>query len=131
MPVLEELTSLILNRVDNMDTFKKMIEAGIVKDNELYLVLEAEDSYNSITIDEEPTEGSENLVYSGGVWKAIQESAGVNFDVLPIEMGGTGATTVEGARENLEVSSTEEMNTAITEAVDELPTLEEDGTLVL
>ena len=43
MPILEEITGLVLNKVDSMDTFRKMIAAGVVKDNELYLVLEEED----------------------------------------------------------------------------------------
>ena len=65
------LSSLIINEVDSNETFEKMKKKGLLQDNQLYLVNDEE------RIDETPTEGSKNLVYSGGVWTAIQEDSNV------------------------------------------------------
>ena len=64
------LSSLVINEVDSTETFKKMKEKGLLQDNQLYLVT---DEQPSAGIDEVPTEGSKNLVYSGGVYNALKQ----------------------------------------------------------
>ena len=64
------LSSLVINEVDSSETFEKMKEAGLLQDNQLYLVTDEEASAG---IDEVPTEGSKNLVYSGGVYDALKQ----------------------------------------------------------
>lgn len=64
------LSSLVINEVDSTETFKKMKEKGLLQDNQLYLVT---DEQPSAGIDEVPTEGSKNLVYSGGVYDALKQ----------------------------------------------------------
>ena len=64
------LSSLIINEVDSSGTFEKMKEKGLLQDNQLYLVT---DEQASAGIDEVPTEGSKNLVYSGGVYDALKQ----------------------------------------------------------
>ena len=64
------LSSLVINEVDSTETFEKMKEKGLLQDNQLYLVT---DEQPSAGIDEVPTEGSKNLVYSGGVYNALKQ----------------------------------------------------------
>ena len=64
------LSSLVINEVDSTETFEKMKEKGLLQDNQLYLVT---DEQPSAGIDEVPTEGSKNLVYSGGVYDALKQ----------------------------------------------------------
>ena len=64
------LSSLVINEVDSTETFEKMKEKGLLQDNQLYLVT---DEQASAGIDEVPTEGSKNLVYSGGVYNALKQ----------------------------------------------------------
>ena len=64
------LSSFIINEVDSSGTFEKMKEKGLLQDNQLYLVT---DEQASAGIDEVPTEGSKNLVYSGGVYNALKQ----------------------------------------------------------
>ena len=64
------LSSLIINEVDSTETFKKMKEKNLLQDNQLYLVTDEQDP---TVIDEVPTEGSKNLVYSGGVYDALKQ----------------------------------------------------------
>ena len=68
------LSSLIINEVDSSGTFEKMKEKGLLQDNQLYLVT---DEQASAVIDEAPTEGSKNLVYSGGVYDALKQISSV------------------------------------------------------
>ena len=64
------LSSLVINEVDSTETFEKMKEKGLLQDNQLYLVT---DEQPSAGIDEVPTAGSKNLVYSGGVYDALKQ----------------------------------------------------------
>lgn len=68
MPTEEQLKPLVFNQVDTHETLEAMNKAGLVKDNEFYMV-EEEDI--PLLIDPTPTEGSPNLVSSGGVKKYI------------------------------------------------------------
>ena len=64
------LSSLVINEVDSTETFEKMKEKNLLQDNQLYLVTDEQDP---TVIDEVPTEGSKNLVYSGGVYNALKQ----------------------------------------------------------
>lgn len=69
MPTEQFLNSFVINQVDTAETLDAMDAAGLVNPNELYLV--EEDDFNMM-LDEQPTEGSRNLVTSGGIYQAIQ-----------------------------------------------------------
>lgn len=68
MPTEEQLKPLVFNQVDTHETLEAMNQAGLVKDNEFYMV-EEEDI--PLLIDPTPTDGSPNLVSSGGVKKYV------------------------------------------------------------
>lgn len=68
MPTEQNLINLVVNKVDTLETYKAMKNAGKVNPDELYSIEEL----NDLTIDAVPSEDSPNLVTSGGVYQAIQ-----------------------------------------------------------
>lgn len=74
MAIERDLSSLILNKVPDNKTFSKMKEQGLLNEDELYLIEEQFNPNNpNLDIDKVPTEGSENLVTSGGVYQAVKD----------------------------------------------------------
>ena len=71
MPTEKNLASLVINEVESTVVYEEMKRQGLLNDDELYLVT---DSENNINIDQVPTAGSKNLVYSGGVYDALQQA---------------------------------------------------------
>lgn len=44
MPTQEDLTKLVINKVDSIETFDKMKELGLIKEDEFYLISESPQS---------------------------------------------------------------------------------------
>ena len=44
MPTQEDLTKLVINKVDSIETFNKMKELGLIKEDEFYLISESPQS---------------------------------------------------------------------------------------
>lgn len=91
MPSQENLPNLVINEVESSAVFEwmKNQEPSLINDHELYLVTDPEASAG---IDEVPTENSKNLVYSGGVWAAIQQGGGADGKNSVLIEGGADAT---------------------------------------
>lgn len=71
MPTEKNLASLVINEVESTAVYEEMKRQGLLNDDELYLVTDPE---NTANIDQVPTAGSKNLVYSGGVYDALQQA---------------------------------------------------------
>ena len=74
MPSEQIMSSLIINKVDKASTFESMKEANLVNESELYLI-EEQDLLPS-EVDTTPTEGSSNLITSGGVKSYVDNQIG-------------------------------------------------------
>jgi hypothetical protein len=61
------------------------------------------------------------ISFTAGVDLTNKANSATSASVLPVNKGGTGANNAKGARTNLEVASTAEMDTAITDITDMKP----------
>ena len=68
----QPLSTLIINEIESREVYEKMVEQGKINPYELYLITDSEPMFG---IDDKPTAGSKNLVYSNGIYEAIQEVA--------------------------------------------------------
>ena len=98
MPSQENLSNLVINEVESSEVFKWMEENNKINDHELYLVTDPEASAG---IDEVPIEGSKNLVYSGGVYQAIQQGGGADGKNSMLIEGGADATASQVIKDAL------------------------------
>lgn len=64
----QELTSIVINAVKDNKTLRKMREEGKTNEHELYITTQNDE------IDVEPLKDSDNLVFSSGVYNAIEKA---------------------------------------------------------
>ena len=79
MAVVNSSSQLVVNTYKSKEIFESLKKQGKLKDNELHLV-EGEEEFDNI-----PTEGSENLMSSDGIFRAFQANSSKALTNLEIE----------------------------------------------
>lgn len=73
MPTQEDLTKLVINEVDSIETFNKMKELGLIKQDEFYLISESPQSGGGTAFEVDETLSLKDGILSINTTDVIEE----------------------------------------------------------